>query len=84
MTGLSESAVQRRKDGWIKCSERMPEAGVTVDIWSRKHAQRLANYQLVRNYGGKQGNDFFEPVYSGYSCIRDASHWMPLPEEPED
>ncbi len=28
------------------------------------------------------GNGFFEPVKSGPTCVRDATHWMPLPPHP--
>jgi hypothetical protein len=69
---------------WIKCSERMPNPGEPVDLWvGGNKGCRLANYRLVKNYGGKAGNDFFEPVESGISCVRNFSHWQPLPAPPE-
>lgn len=70
---------------WIKCSERMPEQHQIVDIWVPGYfPARMCNYRLMKNYGGRKGNDFFAPESSGYTCIRTASHWMPAPEPPQD
>lgn len=73
---------------WIKISDKLPRAGVEVDIWA--DGKRYPSYVLNKNYGGKRGNDFFSPVHCGPTCIRfdgsihytQATHWMPLPAAP--
>lgn len=70
-----------KADGWISIKDRPPKQEECVDIWS-KSCGRLANYKYVINYAGKVGNNFFDPVRSGIVCIRDATHWMPIPDPP--
>lgn len=70
---------------WIKVKDRMPKEGQHVDIWAGEHHNcRMTDYVLIKNYAGQKGNDFFEPISSGITCVRCATHWMPLPEPPED
>lgn len=58
--------------------ETAPKSPRVIDIWSKRHG-RLANYRRVK--WGKD-NVFYDPVQGGVCCIRDATHWMPLPEPP--
>lgn len=57
-----------------------PKDSTPVDIWSRSNG-RLANYSRV-HYGG--GNYAYDPVEDGVTTVRDATHFMPLPEPPQD
>ncbi|HDD8778224.1 TPA: DUF551 domain-containing protein [Escherichia coli] len=64
-------------DGWISCSERMPEDGQHVIILCDGAFVLYAQYRdgeffdVVRN-----GEEFFE------TQSRNVTHWMPLPEPP--
>lgn len=64
-------------DGWISCSERMPEDGQHVIILCDGAFVLYAQYRdgeffdVVRN-----GEEFFE------TQSRNVTHWIPLPEPP--
>ncbi|EGY0153705.1 TPA: DUF551 domain-containing protein [Escherichia coli] len=66
-------------DGWISCSERMPEDGQHVIILCDGAFVLYAQYRdgeffdIVRN-----GDEFFE------TQSRNVTHWMPLPEPPQE
>ncbi|HCB8130466.1 TPA: DUF551 domain-containing protein [Escherichia coli] len=66
-------------DGWISCSERMPEDGQHVIILCDSAFVLYAQYRdgeffdVVRN-----GEEFFE------TQSRNVTHWMPLPEPPQE
>jgi hypothetical protein len=49
-----------------------------IDIYSQSKG-RCTDYKFT-DLG--KGNAFYEPTTSGYSCIRDATHWMPRPKQP--
>lgn len=58
-----------------------PKDGTPIDIWiPRFGGMRLTNMRFVRL---SRNNCFFDPVESGPCCVRDATHWMPLPEPPK-
>ncbi|EFM0408018.1 DUF551 domain-containing protein [Escherichia coli] len=65
-------------DGWISCSERMPDDGQHVIILCDGAFVLYAQYRdgeffdVVRN-----GEEFFE------TQSRNVTHWMPLPEPPQ-
>ncbi|HFN5568791.1 TPA: dATP/dGTP pyrophosphohydrolase domain-containing protein [Escherichia coli] len=65
-------------DGWISCSERMPEDGQHVIILCDGAFVLYAQYRdgeffdVVRN-----GEEFFE------TQSRNVTHWIPLPEPPQ-
>lgn len=69
---------------WIPCTECMPEAGQRVIIYTPKYKEICCDYTWKTGYGGDIDNNFFAPYTSGYSCIRDATHWMPMPEAPKE
>ncbi|EGI3952352.1 DUF551 domain-containing protein [Escherichia coli] len=66
-------------DGWISCSERMPDDGQHVIILCDGAFVLYAQYRdgeffdIVRN-----GEEFFE------TQSRNVTHWMPLPEPPQE
>lgn len=66
-------------DGWISCSERMPDDGQHVIILCDGAFVLYAQYRdgeffdVVRN-----GDEFFE------TQSRNVTDWMPLPEPPQE
>ncbi len=66
-------------DGWISCSDRMPDDGQHVIILCDGAFVLYAQYRdseffdVVRN-----GEEFFE------TQSRNVTHWMPLPEPPQE
>uniref|UniRef100_UPI0005767E8E DUF551 domain-containing protein n=1 Tax=Escherichia sp. TW14182 TaxID=754336 RepID=UPI0005767E8E len=66
-------------DSWISCSERMPKDGQHVIILCDGAFVLYAQYRdgeffdVVRN-----GEEFFE------TQSRNVTHWMPLPEPPQE
>lgn len=60
--------------------ETAPKDGTAVDIFRGDWKERCTNMQRV--YLGN-GNVFYEPVESGPCCVRDATHWMPIPVDPD-
>lgn len=66
-------------DGWISCGERMPDDGQHVIILCDGAFVLYAQYRngeffdVVRN-----GEEFFE------TQSRNVTHWMPLPEPPQE
>ena len=66
-------------DGWISCSERMPDDGQHVIILCDGAFVLYAQYRdgeffdIVRN-----GDEFFE------TQSRNVTNWMPLPEPPQE
>jgi len=61
---------------WIKCSDILPEHGERV----------LVNYGGIITIGKLDGNkEFFHLDFGGeIEPLREISHWMPLPEPPDD
>lgn len=68
--------------------ETAPKDDTRVDLW------RPWIRSDGRVYGGERctnmrrvelapDNIFYSPDYSGPSCVRDATHWMPIPEPPK-
>lgn len=55
-----------------------PTDNTPVDLWCQ--GERLCNYRRLEM---GVGNVFWEPIDSGPSHVRDASHWMELPLSPE-
>ncbi len=59
--------------------EEAPRDGTPVDLWSPEHGGRLTNYRFRKI---TKDNTFFEPVNGGYTCVREPTHFMPLPAPP--
>ena len=68
------------KSGW-RPIETAPKDGTVIDIWR----SGCGGYRTVNMLRADLGNEnvFYEPETSGPSCVRDATHWMPLPEGPK-
>lgn len=69
-------AANKLPDGWVACSERMPEDGSKVIVFrpraneSNDPPVKIATYKGGREY------------YHGFDCYCDPTHWMPLPSPP--
>jgi hypothetical protein len=63
--------------------ETAPKDGTPVDLWrpdGHEGGERLANYKRVER---TPTNVFYDPVYAGIVCVRDATHWKPIPTAPK-
>ncbi|EEW7849672.1 DUF551 domain-containing protein [Escherichia coli] len=87
-------------DGWISCSERMPVIGelnwrtsfpllVTCEIgvipayygFVSINGERHYGFMESLKYGDDSGN---HPQTNEYDLISNVTHWMPLPEPPQE
>ncbi|MEB7694100.1 DUF551 domain-containing protein [Escherichia coli] len=71
------------KDGWISCSERMPEKGQNVLISVNFDSSLVEPLICSARYTGstfRRGDATIKPG----SGIEQATHWMPLPEPPQE
>ena len=66
---------------WIKYKDKTPKDQEVVDIFYC--GKRETDYVYNKNYNTK-GNNFFEAVNSGYTCVRDADYWMHRPKPPKE
>ncbi|ENX4444156.1 TPA: DUF550 domain-containing protein [Salmonella enterica subsp. enterica serovar Zanzibar] len=75
-------------DGWISCSERMPEMGerqcyVLAADFKNNYPPNIPNTQ-VGVYGDwfNDGNPTWDDGDGEDLYLKDVTHWMPLPEPP--
>ncbi|QLX44952.1 DUF551 domain-containing protein [Escherichia coli] len=87
-------------DGWISCSERMPVIGelnwrtsfpllITCEIgvipayygFVSVNGDRHYGFMESLKYGDDSGN---HPQTNEYGLISNVTHWMPLPEPPQE
>ncbi|MDU5780730.1 MAG: DUF551 domain-containing protein [Pantoea sp.] len=61
---------EKGDDGWIECSERMPEVNKSVLVWDG----HTVNTAWLVFHGG----------WDSSAHISQVTHWQPLPEPPED
>ena len=59
--------------------ETAPKDSTPVDLWVQEEEKRLSKYVRVER---SPTNVFYAPLYAGPCCVRNASHWMPLPSAP--
>lgn len=64
-------------DGWVACSELMPEEGSKVIVF-RPRAEE-SNDPPVKTAIYKGGREY----YHGFDCYCEPTHWMPLPAAPQ-
>ena len=69
---------QHKVREWLDI-ETAPKDGTPVDIFRGDWKERCTNMQRV-DLGN--GNVFYKSVESGPCCVRDATHWMPIPAGP--
>lgn len=76
---LAARALEQRQ--WIGVKDRMPEIGEKVLVYSKfGHVSDMT----LQRHGGQNGYDvlIFDP--HGMKPGTDITHWMPLPEPPEE
>ncbi|EDT2088671.1 DUF551 domain-containing protein [Salmonella enterica subsp. enterica serovar Oslo] len=77
-------------DGWISCSERMPEMGerqcyVLAADFKNNYPPNIPNTQ-VGVYGDwfNDGNPTWDDGDGEELYLKEVTHWMPLPEPPQE
>ncbi|HBA6806700.1 TPA: DUF551 domain-containing protein [Escherichia coli] len=70
-------------DGWISCSERMPEKGQNVLISVNFDSSLVEPLICSARYTGSTFRRGDATVKPG-NGIEQATHWMPLPEPPQE
>ncbi|EFO1906978.1 DUF551 domain-containing protein [Escherichia coli] len=77
-------------DGWISCSDRMPEMGerqyyVLAADFKNNYPPSIPNTQ-VRVYGDwfNDGNPTWDDGDGEDLHLKEVTHWMPLPEPPKE
>jgi hypothetical protein len=76
---IAEIESLRLKSLWRPIAEA-PKDDTLVDLWRGEWGYRATNMRRV-DLGG--GNVFYAADGAGPSCVRDATHWMSIPEPPE-
>lgn len=78
------------KNGWISCSERMPEMGerqcyVLAADFKNNYPPNIPNTQ-VGVYGDwfNDGNPTWDDGDGEDLYLKEVTHWMPLPEPPQE
>ncbi len=78
------------QDGWISCSERMPEMGerqcyVLAADFKNNYPPNIPNTQ-VGVYGDwfNDGNPTWDDGDGEDLYLKEVTHWMPLPEPPQE
>lgn len=72
--------VLRVPDGWVKCSERMPELDTKVLLLFTQYDNHIED-----GFIGDEGDDvgWYHYLYDGDALQSNPTHWMPLPSLPE-
>ncbi|MEI9549708.1 DUF551 domain-containing protein [Enterobacter kobei] len=67
-------------DGWVACSERMPERDVDVQVYCADKKEQMVGY-MERNE--HEGYFRFASLPNGGGVYCKPTHWMPLPAAPQ-
>lgn len=67
-------------DGWVACSERLPEPEVDVQVYCSDKKEQMVGY-LERNE--REGCFRFATWRNGDGIYCQPTHWMPLPAAPQ-
>ncbi|ELG1230709.1 DUF550 domain-containing protein [Salmonella enterica] len=67
-------------DGWISCSERMPDDKQYV--WFFGESRGFAGRDTLEGYYDWSRNKWWAVTYIGEEPASKVTHWMPLPEPP--
>jgi hypothetical protein len=72
------------KAGWVPVTERLPDEGVAVVVYSPNNCDgefHVCEWCVERKPYGKPFEYFSR---EDYKCIWCVTHWMPLPAPPSD
>lgn len=71
-------------DGWVACSERMPDIGTEIFYFCQDDGLRDCGIVSSSNFSGKADAELYVHA-EGYDLRFgvDISHWMPLPASPQ-
>lgn len=71
-------------DGWVACSERMPDIGTEIFYFCQNDGLRDCGIVSSSNFSGKGDAELYVHA-EGYDLRFgvDISHWMPLPAAPQ-
>lgn len=67
-------------DGWVACSERMPEIGVDVLACTISPIGGFEEIETAQWHGGMKGE---QPVFITSADAIEPTHWMTLPAAPQ-
>lgn len=67
-------------DGWVACSERMPEREIDVQVYCSDKNEQMVGY-MERNE--RDGYFRFSSLPNGVGIYCQPTHWMPLPAAPQ-
>jgi hypothetical protein len=65
--------------GWQPIANA-PKDDTPVDLWRGEWKERATNMRRVEL---SKDNIFYEPICSGPGCVRDATHFMLVPGDPD-
>ncbi|EKC2245443.1 DUF551 domain-containing protein [Salmonella enterica] len=69
-------------DGWISCSERMPDDKQYV--WFFGESRGFAGRDTLEGYYDWSRNKWWAVTDIGEEPASKVTHWMPLPEPPQE
>lgn len=69
---------------WISIKDQLPKENDVVDIYIKDYDERWTGYNYIKEHEGQKDNSFFQPIKSGLCYVRNATHWMYVPESPKD
>ena len=73
---------------WTECAEKLPDKpGTYMVVVSGYHGYRcrkIVSFFITSLYTGKNGPGWCELGEDGYSEVKGVTHWMELPELPEE
>ena len=70
------------KDGWISCSERMPNDKQYVWCWGKSYG--WTECDTFEGYYDWSRNKWWAVTDDGEEPASKVTHWMPLPEPPQE
>ncbi|HBB8337167.1 DUF551 domain-containing protein, partial [Escherichia coli] len=69
-------------DGWISCSERMPNDKQYVWCWGKSYG--WTECDTFEGYYDWSRNKWWAVTDDGEEPASKVTHWMPLPEPPQE